>query len=434
MELRKIDLLKDRSDQVKEIMSRKPLWMIRWGTTVNLIVLGLFGMLAWLVKYPDIIPAQVVITTPHPPRKAIARTEGTIASLRISDQQIVTQGDLLAVIDNPANTQDVFTLKSFLQHDLSDTDSISYLATSFPTQLSLGSLQSAYNQLQQALRDWAIYTQLDTKEQELSMISRQLADYERLQREQEAATETLFDTYQLAQKEYERSEKLFESRTISAQQWEEAQRNFLQIKQAWQVSQAAQLESEIRIAELEKAAMREQIRDTQSQNELYNQVLTGWEMLQSQVAQWEEDFLIYAPISGKTSFFNVWQQDQLIRNGEELCTIVPLNAQSVEGQMQISVKNAGKVSKNQQVLIQLDSYPSSEFGMLKGIVSSVSLVPRNQRYAIKVDLPEGLRTTYQRRIPFRQELSGSAEIITEDLTILDRILQYFLQVAKRYPS
>ena len=44
-----------RSDEIQDLMQRKPTWMIRYGTTFLflLILLGLF--FTWVVKYPDII-------------------------------------------------------------------------------------------------------------------------------------------------------------------------------------------------------------------------------------------------------------------------------------------------------------------------------------------------------------------------------------------
>ncbi|MCV9927497.1 HlyD family secretion protein, partial [Flavobacterium sp. LS1R49] len=44
---------------------------------------------------------------------------------------------------------------------------------------------------------------------------------------------------------------------------------------------------------------------------------------------------------------------------------------------------------------------------------------------LDISLPKGLETSYDKKIPFQQEMKGSAEIVTEDLRLLERILYQF---------
>jgi hypothetical protein len=97
------------------------------------------------------------------------------------------------------------------------------------------------------------------------------------------------------------------------------------------------------------------------------------------------------------------------------------------------VQNSGKVKIGQQVSIRLDNYPYQEFGMLAGVVQSISLVPRNASYAIEVQLPHDLRTSFNTRLDFKQEMQGSAEIITEELRLLERIFYQIRRVLKNQP-
>ena len=41
-------------------------------------------------------------------------------------------------------------------------------------------------------------------------------------------------------------------------------------------------------------------------------------------------------------------------------------------------------------------------------------MPDQDTYLLDIALPDSLTTTYQRRIPFAQELTGQARIITEE--------------------
>lgn len=58
-----------------------------------------------------------------------------------------------------------------------------------------------------------------------------------------------------------------------------------------------------------------------------------------------------------------------------------------------------------------------------GRVSSVSPVPTAESmYVVDIELPNGLRTNYEKELPITRELKGSAEIITEDLRLIERLL------------
>jgi len=96
-----------RSEDVQEILSAVPNWMIRYG---NMLILGLIIMLliiSWFVKYPDVIAAEAMITTQIPPQKEYARTTGDISAILVNDSGLVHKNQPLAIIENTANHQDV---------------------------------------------------------------------------------------------------------------------------------------------------------------------------------------------------------------------------------------------------------------------------------------------------------------------------------------
>ncbi|MDY0090155.1 MAG: hypothetical protein RBR78_07280 [Flavobacteriaceae bacterium] len=50
---------------------------------------------------------------------------------------------------------------------------------------------------------------------------------------------------------------------------------------------------------------------------------------------------------------------------------------------------------------------------------------------IDVILPNGLETSYKKEILFQQEMSGTADIITEDLRLIERLLYQFRDMFRR---
>ena len=54
----KIDEIELRSDEVQDILSKIPNWMIRYGSTLFFALLLLVLSLSWIIKYPDIYQVQ----------------------------------------------------------------------------------------------------------------------------------------------------------------------------------------------------------------------------------------------------------------------------------------------------------------------------------------------------------------------------------------
>jgi hypothetical protein len=70
--------------------------------------------------------------------------------------------------------------------------------------------------------------------------------------------------------------------------------------------------------------------------------------------------------------------------------------------------------------------------MLIGKIQNISLTPdKDGNLLIDVTLPQKLETTYHKSIPFQQEMSGTAEIITQDLRLIERLLYQFKDLFKR---
>jgi hypothetical protein len=101
------------------------------------------------------------------------------------------------------------------------------------------------------------------------------------------------------------------------------------------------------------------------------------------------------------------------------------------GKVKASAQNSGKIKIGQKVMIRLANFPDREFGTLAGRVKNISLLPDTEgNLLVDISLTENLKTNYNKTIPFQQEMTGSAEIITEDLRLLERILYQFRSIFK----
>jgi MFS superfamily sulfate permease-like transporter len=103
-------------------------------------------------------------------------------------------------------------------------------------------------------------------------------------------------------------------------------------------------------------------------------------------------------------------------------TATPNNPTTFVGCIQLKMNLSGKVQVGQRVNLKFANYPYMEYGVVKGVVGKISSVPNGDSYALEVNLPGKMVSTFGKKFEFQQELKGTAEIIMEDRRLLDRIL------------
>jgi len=59
--------------------------------------------------------------------------------------------------------------------------------------------------------------------------------------------------------------------------------------------------------------------------------------------------------------------------------------------------------------------------MVRGKIISKSRIATDDKYILEVVFADGLKTHYKKELKFNQEMIGIAEIITEDMSLLERL-------------
>jgi len=171
------------------------------------------------------------------------------------------------------------------------------------------------------------------------------------------------------------------------------------------------------------------IDNTRTEINLLKAVIQSFDQLKKSIKDWELRYLFKSNINGNVSFMKIWSKNQTINNGDFIFTIIPKEHSSYIVKLQAPLINSGKLKIGQVVNIRLSGYPDNEFGLLKGKVKEISLIPSNEGlYLLDVELPNKLITTFGIEIEFKQEMQGTAEIITEDLRLIERIFYQFRKI------
>lgn len=416
----------ERSEPVREILGSVPSWTVRWGTTVIFFGIFVLLILSYLIKYPDVIQARVVVTTPTPPASIVARSQGRIQSLWVKDAQKVKEGEVLAVIDNPARPEDVQALKGKIDSlQIALMSPFSDPAISFPENYRLGEAQKEYASFVRNYRIRKFFMELDPVSQELAAINRQIDAYHNLKRNQNSEKSTLQEEIDLLEKEVERNRTLLDKGAISRQEFENKQKELLKSQRSYKQTESSLSETGIELSRLSESMTRLTLDGRERIANLNISLDESIKNLEGAIDSWEERFLLKAPFDGSVTLYKFWSEDQFVREGEEVMIVVPAQEDKLVGKVSMPTTNSGKVKPGQAVKISLDNYPRQEFGIVNGTVKKISSVPRDNSYLIEVEFPQGLLSTYKKKLSFRQEMQGSAEIITEDLRLIQRIFYQF---------
>lgn len=114
----------------------------------------------------------------------------------------------------------------------------------------------------------------------------------------------------------------------------------------------------------------------------------------------------------------ILQNDSLSAKGPQN---VSEKKSDIRGKIILSLKDVRKVKPGQKVNIRFDDFPSMEYGFIHGTVSNISMAPVNSSYIIEVELPQDRTTNYGTQLNLSPEMKGSAEIITEEVRLIQRL-------------
>ena len=148
---RKIEL---QHNEIEDMLGRVPSWITRNGSILFLFLLALLIYGSWVIRYPDAIQADIVMTSINPSADLEARADGKIVELLVNNNEMVPAGKILVMIENPADFEDVMRLRE----GIAFLDSISIDEVSEPIwemgNVKLGTIQSNYSMFLKAYKDF----------------------------------------------------------------------------------------------------------------------------------------------------------------------------------------------------------------------------------------------------------------------------------------
>lgn len=418
------DINLSRDDEVQQIFGRPPSWTLNWGILVIFVFFTGVMAGAYFIEYPDTVVAPVQITTENPPISVVARTSGKINKLLIENGTIVSAQQPIAELENTASQTDINQLAQFIKKAIVIDNRYDFLALDIDDNLQLGALQTSYANFLQDRQDLDFYLENRHAGKQRRALRKQIEQLENLNRALTQQEGTQREIVKLIDETLRRRTGLQADGLESLEGSEAAREKKLRAQKELESIDNQRITNDLRIAEINTQILSLRQDDSTTGNQKWQQVKEDIQQLQRELTEWQHDYLLVAPIAGEISMPEILTEQQFVKAGEELLTIVPTgSAGAMIAQAQLPITNSGKVSERDSVNIRLNGFPYQEYGIIRGEVTEIAAVPNAEgtSYLVEIELPNGLATTYHQELDFRQQMRGEAHIITKKRRIMERI-------------
>ena len=408
------------TDDMQDIITSVPSWLLRWGITLFFFVLVMLLSLSAFIKYPDIVKTQLKITSPNMPKQVVPKITGKLVKLLVNNNDEVKPGQALAYIESTASHDKVLLLLTRLKQMQKQVGLNQPIDKSFFNNADnneLGELQASYQSFSQAyltykssVEDGFLLKKRTYLQKDVSALSQQAS-----QLQSERALQQR--DFKLAEEEYSMHKKLEQQKVETPAELRQQESKYLSRKAPMLQTDAALINASTNSLAKQKEIM-ELDNQVQEEKAKFSQALNS---LISQAEDWRTKYVLSASQAGRVTYAGIIQENQVVSVGQDVFYVNAGNEQFF-GEMSIPQDNLGKVKEGQEVLIKLKSYPFEEYGMLRGRISYLSDVPyRDSIFISKVTFRSKMSSDLKKPVHLKQGMMADAEIITQDATILQRL-------------
>lgn len=424
----KENIILGKTEEVQHIIDSMP---TRFGYYVSLIIViifSLFFIMSFVIKYPDVVTGEIIVSTHISPIKLISNSSGRLRLKVDKSTGSVKEGQVVAYIENSTPFDTLVIINKKLEQFAKGEFKNAKIFMEMPSRINLGDLTQAYYNFVNSLLQYENYkTNRQYKKQKNhlnQLVNEQKESIYSLEQKVKMSTENL----DVIRKFYFRDSSLYNKKVLSELDLDRSKINFLAAKDGYQRTIGELINSrekvQITLSEIQEI----EIKDLEKGKDLDLSLLSNFNQLKDGIKRWEEKYVLRAPFDGKVQFLKFWTNNQFVQINEPVFTIIP-NSDAIYGQLLLPSGGAGKVKIGQDVTVKLNDYPYMEYGSINGKVSAISLTTNTavtptgniETYLITVDFKNGLKTNYDTVLEFRAEAKGSAEIITNHRRFIHRL-------------
>jgi len=417
-----------------DLIERQPGWLLNSGILLLFGAVILAVTLASFIRYPDKLAAPFLLTTENPPIDVVTLSGGQIDKWYVTDSQQVTKDKVLTYIDNTAKLEDVETFAAFVEDVAAITYIPDHLKLQPPEDLQMGDLRQTYTTYVQTLTTFQHLLRQRIVFEKMINLKDKTSKHRQLGSAMQRQLNLFEKELALAEKDYQRNQQLNKGGIVSDLDFEKNEAQFLQKQQQLENLKSNIIQNKIAIEQLNTEWL--ELKDSRATS--VDDDLIRLEELALQFRnehrQWQKQYLVAAPIAGTVSIIPGMVEKRTVKAGEAIVGIIPADAgDKIVARISPPAAGIGKIEMGNRVLLQLDAFPHKEFGAVEVYITNVSLLPVQDAegglfYEVTCELPQPITSGTGKELPFRQKLTGLAQIITKDRSIAERLMERVLAV------
>lgn len=403
------------SEDLQEIISKPPSWLLQRGITFIVLTIFMIFGLSFFIRYPEVVTVSMKLNTSNAPKVLTSKVNGNLVKILVKDGTTVKKNSDIAYVESVADHDQVLSLLDKMKKVRSGTLGLADLKDIVtPTELELGEVQNSYQNFYLAYLNYVAINKEGIYQKRKSFIQNEVKYInEQSQRIQEG-----FDLQKkelaLAEAEYAKYQILANKKVISQLELQQKEALLLAKRQSIPQTentiisnQSSRLSKDKEMSEINNQIFEEEKKFYQSLNTFI-----------SDAENWKKQYVISSTSKGILIYGDFLQENQLVKMSDELF-FVNANKDDYYGEILIPQGKSSKVKVGQDVLIKVQSYPYQEYGYLRGKIDYISDIPiRDSVFFSKVILSRGEQDSI---IKLKPGILADADIITEDQSIFKRI-------------
>jgi HlyD family secretion protein len=406
------------SDEIHEVISYRPHWIVRRGNIFFFLVIAFLLFFTWLIKYPDIIRGSAKILAINPPKLVSSKVEGKILKLFVVNEQLVSKGQHLGYLENTTDYNETIKLQKWIEQIITTTQNKTcnvLIEKPLPAFYNLGELQTNYQLFQNEWEEARQTLKNGYYGKKRNALQKDLQYLASIKNNTYQRHNLVEQDRQLQKREFDAYDSLAKDKVIAPLELNQYKSKLIAKDQILK-----QIDVEVTNANVNRHIKEKELLDLQKTIiDQRQKFLSGLLDLKSEIEKWIQQYVLIASEDGKLLFVSSLKENELIGAGQGLFYVQP-NQTEFYAELTVGQNGFGKIKTGQPVMLKLESYPSNEFGYIKGNVNYISNIPsRRDSFVVQVHLPKGLQTNYNNVILFRNNLSAKAEIITDDRKLFD---------------
>ncbi len=315
---------------------------------------------------------------------------------------------------------------------LLETPKPSWVNLKSPQELTLGELTPSYAILNQTflefqnfLRDASVFVKIDVLHKEIDQINK-------LNKSLNKQREYYHQDVALTEKDYNRNISLEKDGVIAPVDKEKAESKLLNEKRNLEAFKSNIISNDVRVQQLKTQIAELTAERRNGVNTRIFTIIKHIGDIKSKIVEWQDKYIIKSSITGRVALNQNINSNDFIKASEPIITIIPeiSSDQNITVEGLLPIRSSGTLKVGQKAIVNLENYPSNQYGTIHGIVKDISLLPNEDNYRVEIELPKGLKTTYNKEIPIRPSLKANVSINTQEYSLLERIFQNILDITK----